>query len=138
MSNRAKDIPKGSLYIRGIDQENIHSQIETDLQNIFLILRKFPNYGVQSTAVSYTATTSDYVIAVTSTASARTITLPLAGNFEKGQLLIIKDESGAANVNNITIDASGAEVIDGAATKVINTAYGSATLYSNSVSWFSV
>lgn len=86
-------------------------------------------------AVSYATTVDDFIIGVTSTAAARTITISTT-DLVDGRILIIKDESGAANVNNITIDPEGGATIDGAATKVINTAYGVVGIYSDAVNWF--
>jgi len=90
-----------------------------------------------ATATSYTATAADYIIAVTSTASARTITLPAVSG-TTGRIYVVKDESGGAATNNITIDGNASETIDGATTKVINTNYGTATIYSNGSAWFSI
>src|SRR5687767_3600343 len=59
-----------------------------------------------ATAASYTALTSDYIIAVTSTAAPRTITLPAAATVADGKVYVIIDESGGAAINNITIDAN--------------------------------
>lgn len=90
-----------------------------------------------ATAVSYTALTTDVLIGVTDTAAARTITLyAAAGNV--GKILVIKDQSGLAATNNITIDGNAAENIDGTATKAINTNYGSMTLYCDGSNWFIV
>jgi hypothetical protein len=68
-------------------------------------------------------------IGVTDTSSARTITLPnTAGSLAptEGSYFIVKDESGAAATNNITVATNGGN-IDGAASYVINTNYGSIT-----------
>ncbi len=89
-----------------------------------------------TTAISYTALLTDYIIGVTNTGAARTITLPPASEFGDGFILIVKDESGGAGTNNITIDADGSETIDGATTKVINTNYGAVRLYCTGTAWF--
>jgi hypothetical protein len=94
-----------------------------------------------ATAVSYTILLTDvgfgWVIAVTSTAAARTITLPLANTVPSGWQITVKDESGGALTNNITIARSGSDTIDGATSNVIALNYGSRTLYSDGVSkWF--
>lgn len=91
---------------------------------------------VTSTAISYSALVTDYIIAVTSTAAARTITLPAASSNNNGQIYIVKDTSGAANVNNISIVVSGGGNIDGAATATISSAYGSLNLFSNGTQWY--
>lgn len=89
-----------------------------------------------ATATAYTAKVTDGYVGVTSTAAARTITLPKAADAGEGKVLIVKDESGAANTNNITVDGDGSETIDGATTKVINTAYGVVRLICTGTAWF--
>lgn len=91
-----------------------------------------------ATAVSYTANVNDIYIGVTSTASARTVTLPPAAGFQPGKIYIVKDESGAAGTNNITIDANASETIDGATTLVISTNYGVSRIITNGVNWFTI
>ena len=86
-------------------------------------------------AVTDYSTVDEVIVGVTSTASARTIDLT-SSDCVVGRIIIVKDESGAANVNNITVTTQGAETIDGAATYVINTAYGTVRLYSNGTNWF--
>lgn len=88
-----------------------------------------------ATAVDYTALTSDVYIGVTNTAAARTITL-YAASGNSGKVLVIKDESGGAATNSITVDANAAELIDGAATKVINANYGSISLVCDGANWY--
>ncbi len=75
-----------------------------------------------------TVTTDETIIGVTNTAAARTVTIQTAF-FSEGKLLIIKDESGGAGTNNITIDTQGAETIDGAASVAITVNFGVARIY---------
>lgn len=89
-----------------------------------------------ATAISYTALTTDFIVGVTSTAAARTITLPAAATAVVGCIYVIKDESGAAATNNITVDGNGSETIDGATTYVINTNYGAVCLYTDGTAWY--
>lgn len=91
-----------------------------------------------ATATTYTVLATDYYIGVTSTAAARTINLEAAATAGAGRVLIIKDESGGAGTNNITIDGNGAETIDGAGTLVIATNYGVATIICSGTAWFTV
>lgn len=91
---------------------------------------------------AYTATATDYqvigtdaIIGVTSTADPRTITMPLAPTV--GQRWTIKDESGGAAANNITVAGNG-WLIDGAATFVINTDLGSVDVYFSGLAYFIV
>lgn len=94
-----------------------------------------PAYAYTATAISYQVLITDKIIGVTSNASARTITMPNAG-MVAGQSWTIKDQAGTAqSANNITISGNGAN-IDGASTFVINTNYGSATLYFDGTNFF--
>jgi hypothetical protein len=86
-------------------------------------------------AINYTALVSDNIVAVTDTSSPRTITLPSAATAGAGATLEIKDESGAAGINAITILRAGSDTIDGATSKTINTNYGYLQLYSTGASW---
>lgn len=88
-----------------------------------------------ATATNYTATSQDFLIGVTDTSAPRTITLPAASGLA-GKQIIIKDESGAAATNNITIDGNASESIDGAATALISTNYGALRLYCDGSNWF--
>jgi hypothetical protein len=88
-----------------------------------------------ATATDYTVLSTDFIIGVTSTASARTITLPSATTVAAGKTYRVKDESGAAGTNNITVSASAGN-IDGAASVTIATNYGSKDFYSNGTNWF--
>ena len=89
-----------------------------------------------ATPISYQVLGTDAIIGVTSTAAARTITMPNA-SLTTGQQWEIKDESGAAATNNITVSGNGFN-IDGAATYVINTNYGSVSIYWSGTNYFLV
>lgn len=91
-----------------------------------------------ATAANYTAILDDYYIGVTSTAAARTINLPPVSLAGVGKIYVVKDESGGAAANNITIDGNASETIDGATTKVINSNYGSVWLISSDTAWFTI
>jgi hypothetical protein len=53
-----------------------------------------------------------------------------------GRIFTVKDESGAASSNNITITTEASETIDGAATYVISTDDGHVTLVSDGTNLF--
>jgi hypothetical protein len=96
--------------------------------------------SLKITAVSanYTALLSDEVIDVTTSGGAITITLPAATTTNAtGKKYVIKDVSGNAGTNNITVNGGGTN-IDGAATSVINSNYGKLTVFSNGTQWFTV
>ncbi|MFF9287495.1 collagen-like triple helix repeat-containing protein [Streptomyces griseosporeus] len=84
---------------------------------------------------NYTVLTTDSKVCYTSLTAARVVTLPSVSN-ASGQEFLIKDESGSCDgTKTITVTpASG--TIDGAANKVINTAYGALRVYSNGTNWF--
>jgi hypothetical protein len=66
------------------------------------------------------------------TAAGFTVSLPPAGG-QAGKAIIVKNTS--ASVNVITIDAAGAELIDGAATATIAAAYAARYLVSDGNAW---
>jgi hypothetical protein len=51
-----------------------------------------------------------------------------------GKVFIVKDAAGVAAINPITVTATGAN-IDGAASAIINTNYGSLTFIFNGTEW---
>lgn len=105
-----------------------------------LTLQEQPYNVRRATATNTTITTDDYLIAVTDTSVARTITLPLAGSVGASATYIrefvIKDESGGAGTNTITITRSGGNTIDGANDVFISSNHGKVTVFSNGTNWF--
>ena len=87
------------------------------------------------TAVSdanYTALTTDRTVAYTAITAARTVSLPASSSFPTGTRLLVVDESGSCSaLLTVTLSASGTDTIDGAATAVINAAYGYLAVESN-------
>ncbi len=78
-------------------------------------------------------TTKDMIILV-STAAARNITLPAPVN---GRTFIIKDKTGSAETNNITLIRNGSEQIEGiAASRVLKTNWGVWTITTDGTDWF--
>jgi len=84
---------------------------------------------------AYSVLTTDYLIAYTTLTAARTITLPTAVGVT-GQQYIIKDESGNATTNHITVATTSSQTVDGASTASISAAYGIVRVYSNGANWF--
>ena len=82
----------------------------------------------------HTASVSEYILGVT---AVPTEILFDATEFPEGQVVVIKDESGAASgANSITLNASASQTIDGAPNVTIESPYGSVLIYSNGTSWF--
>jgi hypothetical protein len=83
---------------------------------------------------NYTILMTDNIIAYTSLSAGRTVTLPSAVLFT-GTLMVV-DEAGSSATNNVTVATTLSQTINGAATKVLNTNYGSLKFYSNGANWF--
>ncbi len=66
-----------------------------------------------------------FVFLAVDTTAARQITLPLANSVASGRCYILKDISGSANTNNITVVRQGSDTIDGETSYVYNSNYGS-------------
>lgn len=81
-----------------------------------------------------TASVNDYFIGVNSSGGAFEIRLQPANALESGQTLVVKDENGSANTNNVTILASGEQTIDGQNSIVLESPNASVQLYCDGVS----
>lgn len=87
---------------------------------------------LQTLSVSGNVTLTANRIHLVNTSAARALTLPAVSN---NLTLIVKDSTGQAETNNITITpASG--TIDGAGSFIITSNYGSAHLVSDGSSWY--
>jgi hypothetical protein len=87
-------------------------------------------------SISSNVTLSANTINLVSTAAARSLTLPTPAS---GTQIVVKDSTGSANVNNITIVRAGSEKIDTvAASYVMDEILKSITLVSDGVDWFIV
>lgn len=82
------------------------------------------------TTPTYTALATDYFLCVDTATDPVTITLPTG---ILGTVYIIKDCSGDANTNPITIQGTG-QLVDGS-TATINTPYGGIQVIFNGVDW---
>ena len=80
-----------------------------------------------------TASTTDYFLGLDSTAGAFAIELADAGGLTNGQAIVLKDEGGVANTNNITVYASASQTIDGQNSIVLESPHASIQLYCNGV-----
>lgn len=85
----------------------------------------------QVTTQTYDILSTDYFLCVETTTFAVTLTLPTG---KLGTVYVIKDCSGNADVNPITINGSGGELVDGSSA-TINTPFGSISLIFNGSEW---
>ena len=130
---RVGGLSQGLLTTGDFFGSNITENLTRSTQGNVLIRR--------TVAISSTVANTDYYIGVTSTAAARTITLPHSSTTNlkpyKGQCFKVKDESGAAGTNNITVAPNGGN-IDGAANYVINTNYGFVEVMFDGTNYFKI
>lgn len=81
---------------------------------------------------AYTVLVTDRMVAYTALTAARVVTLPASSLFPLGTRLLIVDETGNCSVTKtLAVGANGTDVIDGAASAVVNQAYGFIGLESN-------
>lgn len=116
--------------------ETLKLELNQFLRGIWASLEIVPTFRQKRVDDDYTIEKEDYYVGVTDTSAPRTITLPALDSVPLWVEYIVKDESGGAGANNITIDGDGAETIDGAATKVINSNYGVFRLLRGATAWF--
>jgi hypothetical protein len=83
---------------------------------------------------AYTVLASDYIVAYIALTTGHTVTLPDPTTVP-GQTVIIKDETGTAGTNNITVTVVSSGTIDGVSSVKITLNYGVMQLYSNGTSW---
>ena len=143
------EIPLG--IIKGVTQDT--TEITSDMIEIlgyqktrkdfysydlnFFYYKKDRDWLVKRKETSTNTTTGkEIILAITDTSSPRTIYLSHE-DLTEGRIIIIKDESGNAGNNNISVypEVSGI-LIDGEDHKVINSNYGVLRLYSNGNNWF--
>lgn len=89
--------------------------------------------AIASTAVDLTLSAAHYMVTVDASGAARTITLPAAASHTKRVYVIKKIDSSG---NTVTVDGNAAELIDGAATKVLAVQYASVVIQSDGTSWW--
>lgn len=98
------------------------------------------NYNIYDVNVmTYSATVSsdgrDY-FGVGYTASPVTINLPTITGISNGKVVTIKDETGAASVNPITINTKASETLDGLTQSQLSINYGSLSFVKKSNGWW--
>jgi hypothetical protein len=120
----------GTASISGISYSGSSKLVNTTTQTLYPTNKGA--YKVALPAGDYTVLATDEIVGATSGA-ARAITLNASPS--TGQVVTIKDVTGTAAANNITITPAAGN-IDGAGTKVINTNYGSVDLWYSGTQWF--
>lgn len=107
--------------------------IFTDISDALTLLGEQVYGSTSVTSATYVPVANDTFLLV-NRAGAVTINLPAAAD-RGGYPLVIKDVSGAADVNNILLNPDGAETIEGAADLSIVAAYGGYEIYPITGGW---
>jgi|TARA_R110000824_G_scaffold199485_4_gene383464 hypothetical protein len=94
-----------------------------------IVYKHTASVGVANT--TYTAAATDYYISVDCSATAVDVKLPLASALSDGQTYVVKDQSGDSETYNIKITASGADLIDGQSSVVLQSPYAAIQLFCN-------
>lgn len=89
---------------------------------------------ITETSTDYTVTDTDLIILVDDTSSTRTITINTDQHKQRRQL-IIKDISGNAATNNISVVTQGSKTFDGETSIDIDIDYGALTIVGDSSNW---
>lgn len=99
-----------------------------------------PSVGLGITITKKTTTpinvavTEDVILVELAAPGPVVVNLPQISTHDT-KYVVIKDKTGDAGTNNITINAFGGETIDGVATKIITVDYGSITLAGEGAEW---
>jgi hypothetical protein len=88
---------------------------------------------------TYNAVSTDRTIAYTALTVSRIVNLPAASTYPTGTQLLVVDEAGLCTAaRTITIDAAGADLINGASVAVIALPYGFLAIESNGISKWTI
>ncbi len=94
------------------------------------------NYATTTTTTNLTINPAATTILVScdSTSGAIIITLPLANAVPAGRFYMVKDRTGVAHTNNITINPAGSDTLDGAASYILSMNLGAVAFVSDGTS----
>jgi len=125
------DASNNRVGINGVGSPEHELHVDGAIKNTGAVYRK--TRGV--TSFPYAVANDDYVILVEGTGTPRAINLPAKAD-HAGRVLIIKDATGNASSNNIQINPSGSENIDGLGDKLMNGNKSSLTIVCGSDQWY--
>lgn len=110
----------------------------TDSGSIVAAPATFETLNYTSINSNLTINSSDtFVFIAVDTGASRTINLPLASSVSQGRVYAIKDSTGTANANPITIATQGSDTLDGAASLDFDSNYGAVWVITDGASsWY--
>jgi hypothetical protein len=114
-------------------QSSIWNGINTDYTAVLTLLGQQLYGSTSVTTTPYVPVATDALLLVND-ATPVTINLPTAAS-RSGYPLAIKDVSGAAQTNNITINRNGSDTIEGLTSIKITAAYGGWSLFPITGGW---
>lgn len=126
---RSQAVSSSTVGDNGVSHFN-SAQFTVDA-NAFVSITNFTPFAyVQVTGpATYNALTTDYYISCNPTGGTISIVLPAAP--VQYHMYVIKDRTGAASINNITVSSTGGVLIDGAASYVLAGNFSAITLLFN-------
>lgn len=119
--------------------ETLINQVSTGLLTASVMFVNSTILNRVTTSSSYEMNYSHYFIGVDTTNATGSVylNLPSATGSLAGRSYVIKDETGAANTNNIYVQVSGSDSIDGESFIILESPYASINIYTDGISkWF--
>lgn len=137
--SRLTNIPAGSATASGPTYSLQFHNSDGDLsgsssllfQNSTLKITSGLTLSRRAVTAHTTASLTDYYIGVDSTNAPVEVKLLDAAVLSSGQTFVVKDEGGFSSTNNITIIASGSQLIDGQNSIVLQSPHAAISLYCN-------
>lgn len=138
-SSRKFYITDGTTVRLWVKPTNVLATDTTAYETLVIADNDIPNkkyvdsHEIRTITASDSVVTTDDTILCDATLGNITVSLPAASTLNKRVFNIKKID---ASVNTITIDANGAETIDGSLTQVISAQWTCITIHSNGSNWF--
>jgi hypothetical protein len=121
------------LVNKGIHMDN---GFQLDLNAACIKIHGGVVYNRSLVSGNYSLSAQDYYLGVDTSQNPVSLTLPSASLLETGQTFVVKDEGGSANTNNITIQVSDSDLIDGQNSVILESPFASIQLYCNGTDKF--
>src|ERR1700737_1507132 len=136
--NKTLDVTLPAISVAYINGQLHGSQTITHGNSIYAVStpRLSGTTTILQTGAAYTILPTDHTVRGDATAQNQIFTLPTAASaFSAGVGKVYNIKKIDVSVNTVTVKGNGAELIDGANTKVLSTQYASTHVQSNGVTW---